>query len=221
MSDPAHFDSVANWCASKGWQMNTHAIGDSGNRTILSTYARYLSAGNNNRWRIEHAQVVNPADLDFFGQYQIVPSVQPTHATSDMYWAEERLGNERIAHAYAYQTLLKQNGWIPLGTDFPVEDISPFKTFYAAVTRKDAKGWPDNGFQVDQALSREEAIRGMTTWAARANFEEGKKGSLEKGKWADFIVLDQDLMTISPAYILNTKTLSTYINGKKVYSATR
>jgi predicted amidohydrolase YtcJ len=221
LSDPAHFDSVANWCASKGWQMNTHAIGDSGNRTILSTYARYLKPGNNNRWRIEHAQVVNPADLDFFGQYQIVPSVQPTHATSDMYWAEERLGNERIAHAYAYQTLLKQNSWIPLGTDFPVEDISPFKTFYAAITRKDAKGWPDIGFQVDQALSREEAIRGMTIWAARANFEEGKKGSLEKGKWADFIVLDQDLMTISTAYILNTKTFSTYINGKKVYSATR
>jgi len=146
-------------------------------------------------------------------------SVQPTHATSDMYWAEKRLGNERIEHAYAYQTLLKQNGWIPLGTDFPVEDISPFKTFYAAVTRQDATGWPENGFQKKEALSREEALRGMTIWAARANFEETKKGSLEKGKWADFIILDKDLMKASPAELLKINTLSTYINGVKVHAA--
>lgn len=218
LSNPAHFDSVASWCAKWGWQMNTHAIGDSGNRTILNTYARYLKKEDDLRWRIEHAQVVNPNDLNYFGQYQIIPSVQPTHATSDMYWAEKRLGNERIAHAYAYQSLLKQNGWIPLGTDFPVEDISPFKTFYAAVTRQDATGWPANGFQKKEALSRQEAIRGMTIWAARANFEETKKGSLEKGKWADFIVLDKDLMKASPAELLQTNTLSTYINGVKVYA---
>jgi predicted amidohydrolase YtcJ len=199
--------------------MNTHAIGDSGNRTILNTYARYLKKEDNLRWRIEHAQVVNPNDLNYFGQYQIIPSVQPTHATSDMYWAEKRLGNERIEHAYAYQTLLKQNGWIPLGTDFPVEDISPFKTFYAAVTRQDATGWPENGFQKKEALSREEALRGMTIWAARANFEETKKGSLEKGKWADFIILDKDLMKASPAELLKINTLSTYINGVKVHAA--
>lgn len=219
LSNPAHFDSVANWCAKWGWQMNTHAIGDSGNRTILNTYARYLKKEDNLRWRIEHAQVVNPSDLNYFGQYQIIPSVQPTHATSDMYWAEKRLGNERIEHAYAYQTLLKQNGWIPLGTDFPVEDISPFKTFYAAVTRQDATGWPENGFQKKEALSREEALRGMTIWAARANFEETKKGSLEKGKWADFIILDKDLMKASPAELLKINTLSTYINGVKVHAA--
>ncbi|MEY4149408.1 MAG: hypothetical protein RL555_12 [Bacteroidota bacterium] len=219
LSNPAHFDSVASWCAKWGWQMNTHAIGDSGNRTILNTYARYLKKEDDLRWRIEHAQVVNPNDLNYFGQYQIIPSVQPTHATSDMYWAEKRLGNERIAHAYAYQSLLKQNGWIPLGTDFPVEDISPFKTFYAAVTRQDATGWPADGFQKKEALSRQEAIRGMTIWAARANFEETKKGSLEKGKWADFIVLDKDLMKASPAELLQTNTLSTYINGVKVYAA--
>ena len=218
LSNPAHFDSVASWCAKWGWQMNTHAIGDSGNRTILNTYARYLKKEDDLRWRIEHAQVVNPNDLNYFGQYQIIPSVQPTHATSDMYWAEKRLGNERIAHAYAYQSLLKQNGWIPLGTDFPVEDISPFKTFYAAVTRQDATGWPADGFQKKEALSRQEAIRGMTIWAARANFEETKKGSLEKGKWADFIVLDKDLMKASPAELLQTNTLSTYINGVKVYA---
>jgi hypothetical protein len=219
LSNPAHFDSVASWCAKSGWQMNTHAIGDSGNRTILKTYARYLKKEDDLRWRIEHAQVVNPNDLNYFGQYQIIPSVQPTHATSDMYWAEKRLGNERIEHAYAYQTLLKQNGWIPLGTDFPVEDISPFKTFYAAVTRQDATGWPENGFQKKEALSREEALRGMTIWAARANFEETKKGSLEKGKWADFIILDKDLMKASPAELLQINTLSTYINGVKVHAA--
>jgi len=219
LSNPAHFDSVASWCAKSGWQMNTHAIGDSGNRTILKTYARYLKKEDDLRWRIEHAQVVNPNDLNYFGQYQIIPSVQPTHATSDMYWAEKRLGNERIEHAYAYQTLLKQNGWIPLGTDFPVEDISPFKTFYAAVTRQDATGWPENGFQKKEALNREEALRGMTIWAARANFEETKKGSLEKGKWADFIILDKDLMKASPAELLQINTLSTYINGVKVHAA--
>jgi len=219
LSNPAHFDSVASWCAKLGWQMNTHAIGDSGNRTILKTYARYLKKEDDLRWRIEHAQVVNPNDLNYFGQYQIIPSVQPTHATSDMYWAEKRLGNERIEHAYAYQTLLKQNGWIPLGTDFPVEDISPFKTFYAAVTRQDATGWPENGFQKKEALNREEALRGMTIWAARANFEETKKGSLEKGKWADFIILDKDLMKAPPAELLQINTLSTYINGVKVYAA--
>ena len=219
LSNPAHFDSVASWCAKWGWQMNTHAIGDSGNRTILNTYARYLKKEDDLRWRIEHAQVVNPNDLNYFGQYQIIPSVQPTHATSDMYWAEKRLGNERIEHAYAYQTLLKQNGWIPLGTDFPVEDISPFKTFYAAVTRQDATGWPENGFQKKEALSREEALRGMTIWAARANFEETKKGSLEKGKWADFIILDKDLMKASSAELLKINTLSTYINGVKVHAA--
>jgi len=219
LSNPAHFDSVATWCAKYGWQMNTHAIGDSGNRTLLFTYARYLKPNDNKRWRIEHAQVVNPMDINLFGQYQIIPSVQPTHATSDMYWAEERLGNQRISHAYAYQSLLNQNGWMPLGTDFPVEDISPFKTFYAAVTRTDAKGWPANGFQYKEALSRQETLRGMTIWAARANFEESLKGSLEKGKWADFIILDKDLMSVNATDILNTSTISTFINGEKVYSS--
>ncbi|NDF98727.1 MAG: amidohydrolase [Chitinophagia bacterium] len=218
LSNPAHFDSVANWCARNGWQMNTHAIGDSGNRTILQIYGRYVKAEKDMRWRIEHAQVVNPDDLNLFGQYGIIPSVQPTHATSDMYWAEKRLGSARIKSAYAYQKLLTQNNWMPLGTDFPVEDISPFKTFYAAVYRQDAKGWPETGFQIDNALTREQTLRGMTIWAAKGSFEENKKGSLEKGKWADFILLDQDLMTAQGAAILNTKVLATYINGEKVFA---
>ncbi len=218
LSSAAHYDSIASWCIKNGWQMNTHAIGDSGNRVILSTYAKYLPPSNDLRWRIEHAQVVNPGDVSTFGNYQIIPSVQPTHATSDMYWAIERLGKTRINHAYAYQSLLKQNNWLPLGTDFPVEDISPFKTFYAAVFRQDTNEWPANGFQTQDALSREQALRGMTIWAAKANFEEQKKGSLEKGKWADFVLLDKDLMTVSPKELKEIKVVATYCNGKKEYS---
>jgi hypothetical protein len=217
LSNPAHFDSVANWCATKGWQMNTHAIGDSGNRTILQIYGRYMQPANDKRWRIEHAQVVNENDLALFGKYGVIPSVQPTHATSDMYWAEKRLGATRIKTAYAYQQLLAQNQWMPLGTDFPVEDISPFKTFYAAVFRQDASGWPATGFQMDNALTREQTLRGMTHWAAKGSFEENKKGSLEPGKWADFIILDQDLMSTPAEAILNTRVVATYINGEKVY----
>jgi predicted amidohydrolase YtcJ len=217
LSHREHFDSVAAWLSAKGWQMCTHAIGDSGNRVILDVYSKQLHPKNDLRWRIEHAQVINQNDFATFATYNIIPSVQPTHATSDMYWAADRLGPERMTGAYAYQELLKQNGWIALGTDFPVEDISPFKTFYAAVVRKDAKGWPANGFQMENALSREEALRGMTIWAAKANFEENEKGSLEKNKWADFIVLDQDIMKTDAAKLLDIHVLRTYIGGEKLY----
>lgn len=217
LSPVNHFDSVASIIYDKGFQMCTHAIGDSGNRVVLDIYARYLKAPNDRRWRIEHAQVVNPQDFAKFGAYSVVPSVQPTHATSDMYWAGERLGHEREKGAYAYKQLMQQNGWLPLGTDFPVEDISPFKTFVAAVFRQDSKGWPANGYQPENALSREEALRGMTIWAARSNFEEGEKGSLEKGKLADFVILDKDLMTADLQQVLNTKVQGTFIGGKRVY----
>jgi predicted amidohydrolase YtcJ len=198
--------------------MCTHAIGDSGNRAILNIYAKHLKEKNDKRWRIEHAQVVNEADFNLFGQYSVIPSVQPTHATSDMYWAGDRLGPQRVKGAYAYKQLMNENGWIPLGTDFPVEDISPFKTFYAAVFRIDAKEYPQGGYQMENALSREQALRGMTIWAAKSNFEEGEKGSLEKGKFADFIILDKDLMTIPAREVLNTSVLATYVGGEKVYS---
>jgi predicted amidohydrolase YtcJ len=217
LSSQQHFDSVANILSQKGFQMCTHAIGDSGNRTMLTIYARYLKGKNDLRWRIEHAQVINQNDFKLFGDNTIVPSVQPTHATSDMYWAADRLGNERVKGAYAYKQLLEQNGWIPLGTDFPVEDISPFKTFYAAVIRKDAKGWPADGYQKENALTREEAIKGMTIWAAKSNFEENEKGSLEKGKFADFIILDNDLMKADEKALLNIKVLKTYSGGEKVF----
>ena len=212
-----HFDSMAAIISQHGFQMCTHAIADSANRMMLKIYAKYLKGKNDERWRIEHSQVVNKNDFHYFGDYNIVPSVQPTHATSDMYWAGDRLVKERLKYAYANNDLKNENGWIPLGTDFPVEDISPIKTFYAAVFRQDAKGWPDGGFQMKNALSREDAIRGMTVWAAKANFEENEKGSLEKGKFADFVLLDTDLMKADEKHILNTKVLMTLVNGEKVF----
>jgi predicted amidohydrolase YtcJ len=216
LSNPEHFDSVANIIHEKGFQMCTHAIGDSGNRAILNIYGKYLKGKNDLRWRIEHAQVVNQNDFALFGNYSVIPSVQPTHATSDMYWAGDRLGPVRVKGAYAFNDLMKQNGWIPLGTDFPVEDISPFKTFFAAVVRKDDKGWPEGGYQVENALTRENALRGMTIWAAKSNFEEKEKGSLEKGKFADFIMLKKDLMKANEKELLDMVVYYTYVNGERV-----
>ena len=219
LSNQKHFEEVAEKIAAKGFQMCTHAIGDSANRVMLKIYNKILKGKNDKRWRIEHAQIVNPKDFNLFGSASIVPSVQPTHATSDMYWAGQRLGAARLKGAYAYQQLLKQNGWIPLGTDFPVENINPLLTFYAATVREDAKGFPKGGFQMENALTPQEALRGMTIWAAKANFEEQEKGSLEKGKLADFVILDQDILKSSPQNILKTKVLKTYLNGEKVYEA--
>jgi predicted amidohydrolase YtcJ len=162
---------------------------------------------------------VHKSDLRYFKEYGIIPSVQPTHATSDMYWAEDRLGKERVKTAYSYKELLDAAGIIALGTDFPVESISPFKTFYAAVFRKDEKNFPEGGYQKENALSREETLKGMTIWAAFANFEEKEKRSLEAGKYADFILLDKDLMSCDEKEVLRTKVISTYINGEEVYSA--
>jgi len=217
LSNPKHFEEIAPKIAARGFQMCTHAIGDSAVRVMLKIYAANLKGKNDLRWRIEHAQIVSPQDLDMFGQYSIVPSVQPTHATSDMYWAGKRLGRERLKTAYAYKQLLKQNGWIPLGTDFPVENINPLYTFYAAVERKDLKGFPEGGFQPENALSRIEALKGMTIWAAKANFEEKEKGSIEPGKYADFVILDKDIMKVKGSEIPATKVTQTYINGVKVY----
>ncbi|HEY0898333.1 MAG TPA: amidohydrolase, partial [Sphingobacteriaceae bacterium] len=218
LSDKKHFQEVAEQIARKGFQMNTHAIGDSANREILNVYARVLKGRNDRRWRIEHAQVIHPRDFKLFAENNIIPSVQSTHATSDMYWAGDRLGAERLKGAYAYKELLNQNKWLILGTDFPVENIDPMLTFYAAVVRKDAKGYPENGFQMENALSREEALRGMTIWAAKGSFEEKEKGSIERGKFADFIILDRDIMTVEGKDLLNTRVLKTYVNGEKVYT---
>lgn len=219
LSDPQHFADVAKKIAEHNFQMCTHAIGDSANRAILKLYGEVLKGKNDKRWRIEHAQVINKNDFDLFGAANVVPSVQPTHATSDMYWAGERLGTERLKGAYAFKQLLGQNGWIPLGTDFPVEKIDPMLTFYSATARKDIHDFPAKGFQTENALTPEEALRGMTIWAAKANFEEKEKGSIEKGKFADFVIMDQDLIKGDAKNALKAKVYMTYLNGEKVYTA--
>jgi predicted amidohydrolase YtcJ len=217
LSQQKHFEEVAKKIAEHGFQMCTHAIGDSANRVMLKVYASVLKGKNDKRWRIEHSQIISPEDIKYFGDYNIIPSVQPTHATSDMYWAGTRLGKKRLKTAYAYKQLLEQNGWMPLGTDFPVENINPMYTFYAAVERKDLKGYPENGFQMENAISRKEALQGITIWAAKANFEEKEKGSIEPGKYADFVILDNDIMKAKGSALPNVKVLKTFINGEQVY----
>ncbi|WP_298264255.1 amidohydrolase [uncultured Lutibacter sp.] len=204
----------ANKIAASDYQMNTHAIGDSANYVMLKTYKEVLKDQKEKRWRIEHAQIIDLKDFDYFKN--IIPSVQPTHATSDMYWAEDRVGKDRIKGAYAYKDLLNTYGKVALGTDFPVEKVSPFLTFYASVARKDLNNYPGNGFQMENALSREETLKGMTIWAAYANFEENEKGSIEVGKFADFIVLNKNIMEIEEAQIPYIQVEETYVNGKKV-----
>ncbi len=206
---------VARQIAASDFQLNTHAIGDSANTVILKIYRQVLEGTKDRRWKIEHAQVLREADFDYF-KFGIIPSVQPTHATSDMYWAGDRLGKERLKNAYAYKKLLQKAGMVALGTDFPVEEVNPMLTFHAAVARKDSKEYPKGGFQMENALTRAETLRGMTIWAAYSNFEEKEKGSLEVGKWADFVMYDQDLMKVEENKIVKMKPTSTYLKGKKV-----
>jgi predicted amidohydrolase YtcJ len=197
----------------------THCIGDGANRETLKIYAEILGGENDRRWRIEHAQIIHPDDFHFFGDYNIIPSVQSTHATSDMYWATDRVGNERIKGAYAYRQLLEENGWLPNGSDFPVEQINPLFGFYAAVVRKDQEGYPEGGFQMENAISREQALRAMTIWAARAAKEEDLKGSIEAGKLADLVVTGSDLMSAPEETLFSIRVLSTYSGGELVYQA--
>ncbi len=183
----------------------------------MNLYGKYLKGKNDRRWRIEHAQIVSPEDISKFGKFSVIPSVQPTHATSDMYWAEARLGKERVKTAYAFKDLLKQNGNIAFGSDFPVEHFNPLFGFNSAVARKDAKGFPPGGFQMENAVSREDALRGMTIWAAYANFEDKNRGSIEKGKWADFVILEKDIMKVAENELRDIKTLRTVIAGETVF----
>jgi predicted amidohydrolase YtcJ len=195
----------------------THCIGDAANRETLRIYAEILGGENDRRWRIEHAQIIHPDDFHYFGDYDILPSVQTTHATSDMYWAEDRVGKERMKGAYAFRQLLEENGWLPNGSDFPVEQINPLFGFYAAVVRKDQSGYPEGGFQPENAIGREQALRAMTIWAARAAREEDMKGSIEAGKMADLVVTDRDLMHAPDNSLFAIKVLATYSAGELVY----
>lgn len=211
------YEKYAPLLAEKGFQMNTHAIGDSATRMMLKVYEQALTTTNDKRWRIEHAQVVHPEDLEKFRKLTIIPSVQPTHAMSDMEWAVGKLGDDRMKTAYAYKDLLNQLGMIALGTDFPVEDINPLYTFYSATIRKNLEGKPEQGLMMENALSREEALKGITIWAAIANFEEEEKGSLEVGKSADFIITNRDIMKVDEQELLKTKVEKTFIDGKMVF----
>lgn len=202
------YDHVCEKAYISGYQVCCHAIGDGGVRMILNEYAKFLKGENDLRWRIEHSQVVDPQDIELYKEYSIIPSIQATHCTSDMPWAEDRLGSERIKGAYAYKTLLEQNGWLINGTDFPIEHISPIKTFYSSVARKDL---------IDNRLTREEALKSMTIWAAKGYFAEGRKGSIEVGKEADFVILSDDIMTIGYEKIPEIKVVNTFINGEMVY----
>lgn len=202
---------------SRGFQVCVHAIGDSANRIALETFYQVIPPTLNPRWRIEHAQIIDPADFHYFRDRLIIPSVQPTHATSDAPWALQRICENRIPGAYAYETLRQQAGIVALGTDFPVEDISPIKTFYSAVTRLDAEGKLKEPFIPRQGLTREATLWGMTLWAAYASFEEAEKGSLEAKKLADFVVTKGDLMTVPDKQIPKVTVVATFIAGNQVF----
>lgn len=219
VTTPEELTAMCKHAYEHGFQMNTHAIGDSAVRMVLHTYSKFLKSDDDRRWRIEHAQVVNENDFELFAKYHIIPSVQATHATSDMDWAGKRLGYVRVKNAYAYNRLLQQNGWMPNGTDFPIEAIEPIKTFYAAVARKDANGEPEEGYMIENALSRMDALKSMTIWAAKACFEEKRRGSIEVGKVADFTVLNTDIIKAPEAKLLMTKVLYTIVDGKVVFRA--
>ena len=207
---------IASISESIGYQMNTHAIGDSTNRIMLEIYGPVNEINPDHRWRIEHAQVVDIKDMDLFNQFGVFPSVQPSHAVSDQRWAEDRLGKVRMKGAYAYRSLLSKYGMLAIGTDFPIEPIDPFNTIHAAVARQNMENFPSDGFYKQEALTLEECMRGMTIWAAYAAFQEKELGSLEKGKDATFVIFDLPVRA-GGGYRANFAR-STFIKGVKVYS---
>jgi predicted amidohydrolase YtcJ len=219
VSTPAHLEKVAELGLRSGFQVNTHAIGDRGNRVALDAFEAALKAvpTADHRFRVEHAQVLSPEDIPRFAKLGVIPSMQASHQTSDMRWAETRLGPERIKGAYAWRSLLNTGVIIPNGSDFPVEEVNPLISFHSAVTRQDPTNWPEGGWYPDQAMTREEALRAMTIWPAYAAFQEKELGSLAPGKYADFVVLDRDIMRVPVTEILKTRVLATYIGGKSVY----
>ena len=219
ISSEAFIRKTAEEAVRAGFQVNTHAIGDRANRLVLNAYAAALGGRNNYRFRVEHAQVVAPEDFERFRQYSVQASMQPTHATSDMPWAEARLGPQRVRGAYAWRRFLDLGVALPLGSDFPVESPNPLWGFYAAITRQDHAGNPAGGWYPDQRLTREEALRGFTLAGAYAAFQEKDRGSLETGKLADFVMLSDDIMQAPAAAILKTRVTLTVLGGEIVYSS--
>ncbi len=214
-------EQVARVAASHGFQVNTHCIGDRANRMVLEAYGAALGGKNDRRFRIEHAQVVRAEDFDLFAQYSVVPSMQAAHATSDMRWAEARLGKQRVKGAYAWRRFLSLGLQVPSGSDFPVEEPNPLLGFYAAITRQDRAGNPPEGWFPDQRMTREEALKSWTLSGAWAAFEENEKGSLAPGKLADFVMLSADIMRIPPREIPNTRVTMTVVGGEAVHSEGR
>jgi len=221
VSRPEHIRAWAEAALRGGFQLNVHAIGDRGNRITLDAFEAALGAvpAADHRFRIEHAQVISTEDIPRFAKLGVIPSMQATHQTSDMRWAEARVGPQRIRGAYAWRSLLNTGAVIANGTDFPVEEVNPLLTFHAAVTRQDPTNWPTGGWYPEQKMTREEALQSMTIWPAYAAFQESVLGSLTPGKYADFVVLDRDIMAIPDAEILGTLVVSTWIGGKRVYEA--
>ena len=208
----------------KGFQVCTHAIGDAANHMVLDAYERAereVPETRDPRLRIEHAQVLAPEDIPRFTKLGVIASMQPTHCTSDMGWAEKRLGPERVKGAYAWRSVLKTGAHLPLSSDFPGETLNPFYGIYAAVTRQDPEGNPPGGWHPEQRLTLEEALRGYTVEATYAEFEENNKGSIEAGKLADFTVISEDITKLSPKQILSLRVLKTFVGGRLVYASDR
>jgi predicted amidohydrolase YtcJ len=219
LSAPAHIQDVASRALRAGFQVNTHAIGDRGNRVVLDAYDAALKAHPtaDHRFRVEHAQILNHDDIPRFAELGVIPSMQAVHQTSDMYWAGTRLGLGRLLGAYAWRSLLNTGVVVPNGSDFPVEAVNPLLSFHSAVSRQDAENWPAAGWMPEQRMTRDEALKSMTIWPAYAAFQEATMGSLSPGKLADFVVLDRDIMTVPDRDILGTSVIATYIGGTPVY----
>lgn len=211
-------ERVARQAMEKGFQVNTHAIGDRANRMVLDAYGKVLGEGNARRFRVEHAQAISLPDFALFKKFGVIASMQSTHATSDMRWAMKRLGPDRIAGAYAQKRMLNAGVVVANGSDFPVEEPNPLMGFYAAVSRQDVNGEPKEGWRPEERFTREEALRSWTWAGAYAAFEEDWKGSLAVGKIADFLVLSGDIMTLPLAELPKVKVRATYVAGETVYS---
>ena len=216
---PAQIQAIATRALRRGFQVGVHAIGDRGNRVVLDAYDAALKAVPvaDHRFRIEHAQVIALDDIPRFAKMGVIPSMQPSHQTSDMRWAEDRVGPQRIKGAYAWRSLLNTGVVIPSGSDFPVEEVNPLISFHSAVSRQDASNWPPGGWYPEQVMTRDEALKAMTIWPAYAAFQERLMGSISPGKYADFVILDRDIMTVPATEILSTRVVSTWIGGKSVY----
>ncbi len=216
---PEHIRGGADSAAKYGFQYNVHAIGDRGNRLVLDAMQAALGArtADDHRWRVEHAQILEPSDISRFAAMRVIPSMQASHQTSDMYWAGERLGDERLRGAYAWRSLLNSGVIIPNGSDFPVEKVNPLISFHSSISRQDDKNWPEGGWRPEERMTRDEALLSMTLWPAIAAFQESILGSLTPGKYADFTVLDQDIMTVPAEQVLGTSVLRTAVAGRDVY----